>query len=77
MEMPEQFLGYNKEAETIEEKMGMSEVGLVCMVARIDAQNIQMACQQSGLDFKLGDWFVFIFISWKAAVIIASGTLGF
>ena len=58
MEMPDQFFGYNKEAETIEEKMGLSEAGLVCMVAQINRQNIQMACQQSGLDFKIGDWFV-------------------
>ena len=58
MDMPEQFFGYNKEAETLEEKMGVTEKGLVCMIARINAQNIQMARQQSGLDFKLGDWFV-------------------
>ena len=55
MEMPKQFFGCNKEAETLEEKMDLTENGLVCMIARINAQNIQMAHLQSGLDFKLGD----------------------
>ena len=55
--MADRFFGYDREAQTPEERVMISEVGLVCMVARVDAENIQML-RQMGLNFKLGDWFV-------------------
>ena len=58
MPMANRFFGYDREARTPEERVTVSEVGLVCMVARIDAGNIQMARRDTGLDFRLGDWFV-------------------
>ena len=56
--MADRFFGYDQEARTPEEQVMVSEVGLVCMVARIDTENVQMVRRQTGLDFKLGDWFV-------------------
>ena len=54
---PEQFFGYSRERRPDESPFEVSEDGLVCMVSRITSVNLEVARQQSGLDFQLGDWF--------------------
>ena len=56
--MADRFFGYDRQAQTPEERVMVSQTGLVCMVARIHAENIQGVRRETGLDFKLGDWFV-------------------
>lgn len=54
---PEQFFGYDRERKPEESPFEVSEDGLVCMVSRITRENLEVARQESGLDFQLGDWF--------------------
>jgi len=54
---PEQFFGYNRERRPDESPFEITEDGLVCMVSRITRVNWEVARQESGLDFQLGDWF--------------------
>lgn len=54
---PEQFFGYNKERGPEESPFEISEDGLICMVSRITEENLEVARQESGISFQLGEWF--------------------
>ena len=57
MKEPDQFFGYNRERRPDESPFDLPEDGLVCMVSKIDARNLELARQETGKDFKLGQWF--------------------
>lgn len=54
---PEQFFGYDRERRPDESPFEFSDDGLVCMVSSITGQNLDFARQETGKDYKLGDWF--------------------
>ena len=57
LKQPEKFFGYDRERRPDESPFDVSEDGLVCMVSRITSVYLEVARQQSGFDFQLGDWF--------------------
>lgn len=57
MKEPDQFFGYNRERLPDESPFDLPEDGLVCMVSKIDDRNLELARQETGKDFKLGQWF--------------------
>lgn len=54
---PEQFFGYNRERRPEESPFEVSEDGLICMVSRITTENFEVARQETGINFQLGEWF--------------------
>lgn len=52
------FLGYDREALTVEEKLGFSEEGLLCMVSEISNENIGHLKTEFNLNCSLGQFFV-------------------
>ncbi|MCY0915294.1 hypothetical protein [Massilia antarctica] len=55
---PERHFGFNRLRTKDELPSDMPADALVCMVSNIVVANHEALCQQSGLKFQLGDWFV-------------------
>jgi len=55
---PRQMFGYNRERRTDEDPFSFPEDGLICMVSEIIDENRQPIFDDTGIDFKVGDWFV-------------------
>ncbi|MFZ6780412.1 hypothetical protein ACO0LD_26580 [Undibacterium sp. Ji83W] len=54
----QRFLGFNRLQSKDEFPGDVPEDALVCLVSNIVMLNQDALCQQSGLKFQIGDWFV-------------------
>ncbi|MGI2115642.1 hypothetical protein ACRN9G_18845 [Shewanella frigidimarina] len=55
---PVQYFGYNRERQENESPFDFPAEGLVCMVSQIVESNISELTSETGIAFKIGNWFV-------------------
>lgn len=55
---PMQYFGYNKERKENESPFDLPAEGLVCMASEVVESNIYDLIAETGIHFKIGDWYV-------------------